>query len=86
MARESRLQGPPRISKIIAMKKLALCCCAVLASFFPSCASTGPEVPADQATKIRQQRIAPSEDLEETNRAKLGSPLPPSANESTWKF
>ncbi|MEO6476912.1 hypothetical protein [Luteolibacter sp.] len=44
-----------------------------------------PEVPADQATKIRQHRMAPSEDMDEINRAKLGSPLP-SANDSSWKF
>jgi hypothetical protein len=68
------------------MKKFALCCCTALVSFIPSCAPESPEVPADQAAKIRQHRIAPSEDLEETNRTKLGSPLPPSANESTWKF
>ncbi|MES2658421.1 MAG: hypothetical protein V4689_07370 [Verrucomicrobiota bacterium] len=68
------------------MKKLALCCCAAFVTFASSCASDRPEVPADQATKMRQHRIAPSEDLEETNRTKLGSPLPPSANESTWKF
>ena len=45
-----------------------------------------PERPEDQANKIRQHRVAPAEDLEETNRTKLGSPLPASANESTWKF
>ncbi len=67
------------------MTKLALCCCAALAFFASSCASNRPEGPADQATKIRQHRIAPSEDIEETDRSRQGAPLPP-ANESSWKF
>jgi len=67
------------------MKKLSLCCGAALAFFVSSCASDRPERPADQATKIRQHRIGPSEDIEETDRAKQGSPLPP-ANESSWNF
>ncbi|MEO5916123.1 MAG: hypothetical protein ABIS50_17940 [Luteolibacter sp.] len=67
------------------MKKLALCCCAAFVTLFASCSLNRPEVPADQATKIRQHRMAPSEDMDEINRAKLGSPLP-SANDSSWKF
>ncbi|MES2440526.1 MAG: hypothetical protein V4584_15780 [Verrucomicrobiota bacterium] len=67
------------------MKKPVLCFCAALALFSPSCASKGPEVPADQAGKMRQHRIAPSEDIDEIGRTKQGSTLP-SANESSWKF
>lgn len=68
------------------MLKPATCCCAALAFYATSCAMNQPERPEDQANKIRQHRVAPAEDLEETNRTKLGSPLPASANESTWKF
>jgi len=67
------------------MNKLALCCCAAFSLFAPSCASNRPEVPADQAAKMHQHRIAPSEDIEETGRTKQGTPLP-QAKESSWKF
>ncbi|MES2924718.1 MAG: hypothetical protein V4819_24405 [Verrucomicrobiota bacterium] len=67
------------------MKKLVLCCCAALPLFASNCASNHPDGPTDQAIKMRHHRIAPSEDIEETDRTKQGSPLPP-ANESTWKF
>ena len=54
--------------------------------FFASCASERrPELPGDQATKVRQHRIAPSEDLEEMGKTKEGSPVPPTA-EGSWKF
>ena len=42
-------------------------------------------MPADQANKVRNHRIAPSENLEETMRAKEGSPLP-ATSEGSWKF
>lgn len=68
------------------MTKSVLCCCAAISTLVVSCAPMGrPELPADQATKIRQHRIAPSEDIEETARAKEGSPLP-ATSEGSWKF
>ncbi|HVJ45858.1 MAG TPA: hypothetical protein VM511_05685 [Luteolibacter sp.] len=68
------------------MTRLALCCCALVSLFAGSCASERrPELPSDQETKVRQHRIAPSEDLEQTGQTKEGSPVPPT-RESSWKF
>jgi hypothetical protein len=70
-----------------AMTKLVLCCSAAVFSLFAaSCAADRrPEMPADQANKVRQHRIAPSEDRQETEQAKEGSPLPPT-KDGSWKF
>lgn len=68
------------------MTKLALCFCAVIPFLAASCASERrPELPGDQANKVRQHRIAPSEDLEETGQTREGSPVPPTS-EGSWKF
>ncbi len=68
------------------MTKFALFSCAAISIFAASCASERrPELPGDQATKVRQHRIAPSEDLEETGQTKEGSPVPPTS-EGSWKF
>lgn len=68
------------------MTKPALFCCACASLLFSSCASERrPELPGDQATKVRQHRIAPSEDMEEMGKSKEGSPVPPTT-ESSWKF
>ena len=68
------------------MTKLAACSCAALSFLAASCATERrPEMPEDQATKIRQHRVAPSEDLEDKDRAKEGSPVPPT-KEGSWKF
>jgi hypothetical protein len=83
--RESRLQNPSITRNLAAMKLLAPCACAVLSIFAASCATNRPELPSDQANKVRQHRIAPSEDIEETGRIKEGSPLPPTT-EGSWKF
>ncbi|GAA5127986.1 hypothetical protein JIN84_07885 [Luteolibacter yonseiensis] len=67
------------------MKKPVLCFCAALAIFAPSCAPNARETAEDQANKMRQHRIAPSEDAVETKRTSEGYPLP-SASDSTWRF
>ncbi len=68
------------------MTKSAVFCCAALSVLAVSCATGNrPEMPADQATKIRQHRVAPSEDMEITERAREGSPIPPT-REGSWKF
>jgi hypothetical protein len=68
------------------MTKLVLCCSAVISLFSASCAADRrPQMPADQANKVRTHRIAPSEDIEETLRSKEGSPLP-ATSEGSWKF
>ena len=67
-------------------KSALLFCCAAVSLFLASCATERrPELPGDQATKIRQHRIAPSEDLEATGQTKEGSPLPPTS-QGSWKF
>ncbi len=67
------------------MTKLVLCSCAAVSLFSASCAADRrPELPADQANKVRTHRIAPSEDLEETARTREGTPVP--ANNGGWKF
>lgn len=80
-----RLQIRIILSNIAAMKKLVLCFCAALATFTPSCAPARFEKPEDQANKMHQHRIAPSEDAVETKRTSEGYPLP-SASDSTWRF
>ena len=67
------------------MKKLTLCFCAALASFTSSCAPNSRETAEDQANKMHQHRIAPSEDAVETDRVNEGYPLP-TASDSTWRF
>ena len=68
------------------MTRPAAFCCAAVSMYFASCASERrPELPGDQATKVRQHRIAPSEDLEEMGKTKEGSPVPPTS-EGSWKF
>ena len=67
------------------MIKYVLCCCAAALSL-SSCADMGaPELPEDQAVKVRQHRMLPSEDLEENGKTKEGSPLP-ATSEGSWKF
>lgn len=67
-------------------KLVSVPCAAVVAFLFASCAADRrAEMPEDQATKVRQHRIMPSEDLEETGQTKEGSPLPPTS-EGSWKF
>ena len=83
---ESGLQVGADVFMLGAMTKLVPCCCAAVAAlFFVSCADDRPQMPSDQANKVRTHRIAPSEDLEETARAKEGSPVPPT-REGSWKF
>jgi hypothetical protein len=67
-------------------KLVSVPCAAVVSLLFVSCAADRrKEMPGDQATKVRQHRILPSEDLEETGKTKEGSPLPPTS-EGSWKF
>lgn len=67
------------------MKKPALCFCAALAIFSPSCTPARFEKPEDQANKMRQHRIAPSEDAVDRDRVNESYPLP-KASDSTWRF
>jgi hypothetical protein len=68
------------------MTRSVLVSCALVSLFAGSCASERrPELPGDQASKVRQHRIAPSEDLEETSQTREGSPVPPT-REGSWKF
>jgi hypothetical protein len=67
-------------------KLVSVSCASVVSLLFVSCAADRrAEMPEDQATKVRQHRILPSEDLEETGQTKEGSPLPPTS-EGSWKF
>jgi hypothetical protein len=67
------------------MKILIACLFAALTLISSSCVPSTPELPADQANKQRLHRLTPAEDLQETNRARGGSPMP-ATSEGSWKF
>jgi hypothetical protein len=67
------------------MKITACCCSAFICLFATSCMPGSPEMPADQAAKMRVHRMTPSEDLQEIDRTRGGSPLP-ATSEGSWKF
>jgi hypothetical protein len=79
---ECCLQATIPLIRIKGMRRLLACSCAVPALFVVACTSIQSIPPADERTRMRLHRLAPSDDSDSNGEL---FPLPP-ARESSWKF